>query len=385
MSFAILTAVLSFALSAAGVGIALHLARKHGWYDRVSARKVHTGRIPRLGGAGFGSAYLIIILFIIVYWGDGEAAGLGRLVFLFVGPLLALLFILLFGIADDFNPLSPRVKLFAQVFAAASVAFAGHAFDRLFYGAGWWDLSIIPGNWAGCILTFLWITGLINALNLIDGVDGLAGGLAALAAATFGVISLLSGGMGFAALLCFALAAAMAGFLVFNLPLPKAKIFMGDGGSQFLGLVLALLPTLGNGSLALDMGSPAGLPLAYAAGVLLIPLFDTISAIWRRLRDHRRIDAPDKAHIHHKLLRMGLSAGAVDAALFGLQIVLSGLTILAVNAYLRGGSFRLSLVLLAAAYLAALGFFAAVHFLSRKVMRGGGGGRRTAVEPRLNP
>jgi UDP-GlcNAc:undecaprenyl-phosphate GlcNAc-1-phosphate transferase len=148
----------------------------------------------------------------------------------------------------------------------------------------------------------------------------------------------------------------VAGFLVFNMPFPKAKIFMGDGGSQFLGFILALLPLIN------AREESSGLPLLYAAALLSIPILDTFASIWRRIRDKRRIDTPDRLHIHHKLMYLGFNARGVDATLYGLQIVLGILVFQSTR--FKGA---LSLIFLGAAYIIAIGFFSAIHFVNRYV------------------
>jgi UDP-GlcNAc:undecaprenyl-phosphate GlcNAc-1-phosphate transferase len=200
--------------------------------------------------------------------------------------------------------------------------------------------------------------GLTNAVNFIDGVDGLAGGISVIAALTYALISLSSSQISSVTLLCICLAAAIGGFLVFNMPFPKAKIFMGDGGSQFLGFILALLPLI-------DMGDThLALPLFYGAALLIIPIFDTIAAVWRRTRDGRRIDSPDKLHIHHKLMNLGLDARRVDGVLYGLQIMLGILVFTSVK--LSG---NLSLIVLGGAYLLGIAFFITIHYMNRAVIR----------------
>jgi UDP-GlcNAc:undecaprenyl-phosphate GlcNAc-1-phosphate transferase len=96
----------------------------------------------------------------------------------------------------------------------------------------------------------------------------------------------------------------------------------------------------------------------------MIPILDTTAAVWRRLRDHRRIDSPDRAHIHHKLINLGLDAKGVDAVLYGLQIVLCILVFISVR--IRG---LLSVVFLGSAYIIGTGFFCAVHFLNQRVTK----------------
>jgi UDP-GlcNAc:undecaprenyl-phosphate GlcNAc-1-phosphate transferase len=200
--------------------------------------------------------------------------------------------------------------------------------------------------------------GLTNAVNLLDGIDGLAGGVSALAALFFAIIFSRISNNSAMVLTCLCLSAALAGFLVFNMPFPRAKIFMGDGGSQFLGFILALLPLIN------VRGERSGFPLLYAAAMLSIPIFDTFAAIWRRIRDRQRIDTPDRLHIHHKLMNLGFSVRGVDATLYGLQVILGVLIYVSIR--FRG---TLSLIFLGAAYAAALGFFITIHFVNRHILQ----------------
>lgn len=133
---------------------------------------------------------------------------------------------------------------------------------------------------------------------------------------------------------------------------------MGDGGALFLGFVLALLPLINVGR------EPVRFPLLYAAALLAIPIFDTFAAIWRRIRERRRIDDPDKLHIHHKLMNLGFSARRVDGTLYALQLALGVL----VFQSMRFTGLR-SLIFLGAAYVTAVGFFVAIHFVNRHAIR----------------
>jgi UDP-GlcNAc:undecaprenyl-phosphate GlcNAc-1-phosphate transferase len=129
---------------------------------------------------------------------------------------------------------------------------------------------------------------------------------------------------------------------------------MGDGGSQLLGFTLAILPLIDNENAA------SSLSLSHAAALLSIPIFDTASAVWRRIRDRRRIDSPDRMHIHHKLMNLGFRARGVDGILYGLQIVLGFLVFASIR--LKGSS---SLALLGAAYIVPLCFFITIHYCNR--------------------
>jgi UDP-GlcNAc:undecaprenyl-phosphate GlcNAc-1-phosphate transferase len=323
-----------------------HLSHKNSWYDHINERKIHTGDIPRLGGIGFAGVYIIVAVGIAFLPGEPSFPR-------FFFPLVAMFLIFAVGIFDDFRPLPPRYKLSIQIVAGLLIVIPDFTFRHLFF----FDISLLGElNWLRYPLSLLWIVGLSNAINFIDGVDGLAGGISALAVLSYALIFGCFFNNGSIVLLCFCLVAVLGGFLVFNLPLPSAKIFMGDGGSQFLGFMLAFLPLI-------DTKNTVSLPLPYAAVLLSIPIFDTFAAIWRRLRDHRRIDSPDRFHIHHKLMNFGLDALGVDCVLYSLQIVLGILVFLSVQQAGRA----LSLVFLGAAYVVSVGFFAAIHFMSQRL------------------
>ena len=133
---------------------------------------------------------------------------------------------------------------------------------------------------------------------------------------------------------------------------------MGDGGSQFLGFTLALMPILDSG----ERGTNLSLP--FAAALLLIPIFDTFSAIWRRLRDGRRIDSPDRAHMHHKLMNLGFDARGVDAVVYSLQIALGVLVY-----YSATETGLQPLFFLSAAYALGAAFFVSIHYINRAAMK----------------
>jgi UDP-GlcNAc:undecaprenyl-phosphate GlcNAc-1-phosphate transferase len=243
-------------------------------------------------------------------------------------------------------------KLLLQFLASLCVVVPGYVFKRITYT----DLGPLANlGWLGYPLTCLWIVGLANAINFIDGVDGLAGGLGALIAFFFGLIFYFYAETPAAELFCVSLCGVMLGFLVFNAPMPRAKIFMGDCGSQFLGFTLALLPLLE------EHNTRAALPVPYAAALLAIPIFDTVAAVWRRVRDGKRVDSPDMSHLHHKLMNLGLSPRKVNAVLYGLQIILGVLTFVSIR--FEGWS---SAGILGIAYAGTAVFFAVVHFLNRK-------------------
>ncbi|MDR1025512.1 MAG: undecaprenyl/decaprenyl-phosphate alpha-N-acetylglucosaminyl 1-phosphate transferase [Treponema sp.] len=334
-----------FLFSVLTVALILRISRRMSWYDHINERKIHTGNIPRLGGLGFAIPFIVCTLVIILRFLDHEQG------IRFLPVFFALILILISGVRDDFKPMAPRYKLIFQTGAAICVLASGYTFKRFFFTGSetspafpGWELLSYP-------LSFLWIVGMTNAVNFIDGVDGLAGGISLLAVLTFGIVLMFLGTSSTTPLLCICLAAAILGFLMFNAPFPRARIFMGDGGAYFLGFTLALFPLMGDG---------LGLPVLYAAAILMIPILDTTAAVWRRLRDHRRIDSPDRSHTHHKLMNLGLSSRRIDAILFTLQAVLGVLVYAAVKT-----PPLLSFFLLALSYVTGIGFFTTIHFLNR--------------------
>jgi len=338
------TALATFILSTGLVALTLFFALKYSWYDHHDERKIHTGKVPRIGGIGFASAFILVAASLTLLSARGKNP-----VFIgirFIPALIAMVFILVFGVFDDFKPLRPRYKLMVQSIAAILVIASGFTFHRIAFPDVGFEFPF--GLWRFPI-TFIWIVGVTNALNLLDGVDGLAGGVSALAAITFGIIYALAGNSS-AAILCLALAASVWGFLVFNLPIPKARLFMGDGGSQFLGFMLAVLPLLNN------TAGRASIPMPYAAAVLSLPIFDTFAAIWRRTREGRRIDSPDKAHMHHKLMNLGLRSRGVDMVAYSLQILIG----LFIVASISSSSWQ-GLAFLGGAYMVPIIFFAFLH------------------------
>jgi UDP-GlcNAc:undecaprenyl-phosphate GlcNAc-1-phosphate transferase len=250
------------------------------------------------------------------------------------------------GVWDDLKPWRARYKLLIQIIAAVCVISGGFYFRNISIGS---SFVLVRLGLFAYPLTFIWIIGVTNAINLIDGIDGLAGTISLLAITAYAIF-FYSYGNSSAFYICVILVISIMGFLVFNLPFPKAKIFMGDGGSQFLGFILAVLPLLQNGN------ALASIPITYAAAILIIPIFDTLAAIWRRIREKRRIDDPDKLHLHHKLMLLGFSSRGtlIVLVIFQLIICLLCLVSIRVSAFVAG-------ILLLCIYLIGVLFFTIIH------------------------
>ena len=351
---------LAVAASSAGmVALLIRLAHSRAWFDRTSERRVHSGNVPRLGGLGFVPVFVAASTVIMLLF--SRTSDFAR----FLPVLFAACAIVFFGVWDDFRPMRPLAKLLVQVGAALCVVLPGYVFRRVaFFGEG---LFLQQNPWLAYLITVLWLVGMTNALNLLDGVDTLAGGISLIVALTFAYIFSRYAGVSSSVMICVALAGAVAGFLVFNAPLPKARIFMGDGGSQFLGFTLALLPLLE------ERYTLATLPTLYVAAIMAIPILDTVAAVWRRIRDRRPLSSPDRSHVHHKLMNLGLGVGQIGAVLFGLQAALSALVVAALKlADSPRAAAWAPMAALGLAYLLALAFFSALHFMNRNALRRAG-------------
>lgn len=309
--------LLALIVSAAIIPIVLSLSHKRAWYDIPNARKIHTNPVPRLGGIGIfwgalaGSLAVPFLLPVIApnLWSNGYTLS-------YVPVFIAFAIIHGLGLIDDFHNLHALLKLALQIVAAALVTVGGFTISSISL-PGMAPLSFGLFTYP---ITILWIVAISNAINLVDGVDGLAGGISGIAAIFLGVLCLLQG-HALSAVVSFALLGACVGFLLFNWP--PARLFMGDSGSLFIGFALATIPL---------MISPGQTTIGNLMGpvtVLLVPILDTLSAILRRLREHRPIHSPDKEHIHHKLLALGLRQTRLLAVTYTVCIVLGGLAVVA--------------------------------------------------------
>lgn len=282
-----------------------------GFVDQPGERRIHEWPTPIGGGvAVFAAFHLTCALLYFVLWPNttGQLDQAWWWAFLASSSLL-----LVVGLIDDRVDLSPIAKLTGQVAAAALlITLSGRGLTNLLG----WELPL----WLDVILSIFWCVALINAFNLIDGLDGLCAGLAYFSALGCGIAYLMNGAPG-DAIVSLILSGAALGFLRYNFS--PARIFLGDTGSMFLGFTLAAMAmqTTGKQTLIVSIGVPL-----LAAGV---PLMDTLLAIWRRsirkaLAQLEGTTAPgitkaDREHLHHRLLKLGLTQKQVAWSLYGLN------------------------------------------------------------------
>lgn len=335
-------------LSAILIPVILVISHRRGWYDHYDDRKVHDGDIPRLAGVGM---FLATVggFFLGIAFGSGNGTSVGSMVTpVMLGVLAGLALVHVTGVIDDFRNIRAWKKLFFQIAAAVLVIIGGTMIRSI--GFPWLGASLSLG-FVGPVLTVLWLIGISNAVNLMDGIDGLAGGLSLIAALGIGLAHGAAGNwVGVVAAL--ALAGALLGFLFFNFP--PARIFMGDGGSLFLGFALAALPFIGPAE-QIQPGM-----FVVAVTVLFLPILDVLSAIIRRLREGRAIHHPDKEHLHHKLMHLGLNARQIDLVIYAASALLAAAGVLAYSATDATGA-----VIILVGWLVGIALFLTLHYLRR--------------------
>jgi UDP-GlcNAc:undecaprenyl-phosphate GlcNAc-1-phosphate transferase len=297
-------------LSAGATPLVARLARALRVLDPPGARKVHPSAVPRLGGAAIALAMLGMVAAVLVLNNAVGEAFRARWV-----PLTAVLggglFLFAVGLVDDVRGLRAGAKLLAQTAAAAAVCAAGVRIDFIRVG----DSPPLEFGWLAWPLTVLWIVGITNAVNLMDGLDGLAAGIAAVACGVIAAFAVWTG-QPIMAVLMLALVGGLLGFLVFNFH--PAKIFMGDCGSALVGFVIGASSVLCASKSATLVG--LGLP-ALALGV---PIFDTLWSVLRRVLERRSVFSPDRGHVHHRLLAMGLRQRHAVLAMYGVTVLAAG-------------------------------------------------------------
>lgn len=260
--------------------------------DHPGYRRPHREPVPRTGGMAIFISFFCALFFVenIILDTSLPWSWLGIL----IGAGLA---ILALGVGDDRFGIHAEKKLYGQLVVIVLLMLFGQRLDTMVLpGIGQFSL----GGWAWPV-TLFWYLGFINSMNLIDGLDGLASGISILGALALMVISLAAGemyNMLFASTLC----GATVAFFYWNIS--SRKIFLGDSGSMWMGLVLA--------SLTLNLSQKVGVSLPVLLAPMVVPIWDTGTTIVRRYRRRTSIFLADDFHLHHRLLRLGFSPrGAV--------------------------------------------------------------------------
>jgi UDP-GlcNAc:undecaprenyl-phosphate GlcNAc-1-phosphate transferase len=274
----------SFILTVLCTPFFIRIAHRYDCLDAPGKRRFHSHPTPRWGGLAFFIGFIPVALFI----------NLNKEI---VSYLIASFILVTMGAVDDWKHLGWRIKFIGIIAAASIVIFGGGIkLSSVGYYGSFGDVTL---GLVAIPFTYFCIIGVTNAINLIDGLNGLAGGVSLLGFLFMGMAAYVSGNYDLA-LVAAAFVGALFGFLMYNFP--KAKIFMGDSGSLFLGLSLAVYAVL------LTQNKQYHVNPMLPVIVLIIPIFDTIRVMLVRIFNFKNPFKADKTHFHHLLVRKGFSS-----------------------------------------------------------------------------
>jgi UDP-GlcNAc:undecaprenyl-phosphate/decaprenyl-phosphate GlcNAc-1-phosphate transferase len=334
----ILVAVIAFVITALSIPQIVRVAEAKDLFDTPNSRKATQKIVPTLGGI----AIFIGLTLGITLGGDGFP--FFDLKFIFASLLITFFA----GVKDDLVGISPNSKLLALVFSIFIITFfANLRFSHLYGLFGIDEIGFIPST----ILTFFVGIVIINSMNLIDGIDGLASSIAVQVSTILGIWFALIGLPEYA-LISFSLAGSCLAFFVFNVFGNKNKIFMGDTGSLLIGTMLFVLAAKFNEFNAVHTGDfvVKSVP-AVLIGFMAYPLFDVLRVFVLRVFIIKKSPfRPDKNHIHHRLLALGLSHLQATTIIFFVNTIFSAGSLI-LQRYL--GVFELVMIILSAAILFA--------------------------------
>ena len=294
MSLLILTVLLSLLLSLYGVPIARKAALKYGIVDMPDGRLKHQKEpVPYFGGLAIYLAFLISLAFTFEFRQD------------VLGIILGGTIVVMLGLIDDFGVLTPATKLIGQLLAVFVLIKSGIKIE----------IAALPA-WVDILLTVVWMVGLINAFNLLDIMDGLSAGVGAVSATVLLVAALVQGDQAIAFMLA-ALIGSLAGFLRYNWQ--PARIYMGDTGAMFIGLLLGAMAMIGK--------YPSDHPLSLLTPVFIlgIPIFDTLFVMWIRYQRGLPIFWGSPDHIAIRLRHWGMSVPHIVLASYLSTAVVGGI------------------------------------------------------------
>jgi len=289
----------SFLFTLAMVPAFRWLAKKLDVVDRPSdPRKIHSRTIPYLGGVPFYLCFLAVILVIELFFPQYSQPIFFPLAL--VGTLIVLM-----GLYDDIRDMGSLKKLVIEIFLMSLLFYWGFQTTEIASPFG----GTMKVSWLAFVITPLWVAGVINAVNFSDGLDGLAGGLVFICAASIFAIA-FRGGQVLSCIMMVYLMGTTLGFLRYNFN--PASIFMGDAGALFLGFIL------GASTLVEQQKGVTVIALTVPMIVMAVPILDTLLSFYRRLQRARegRFFTPDRNHLHHRLLDLGLTQRQVVLSLY---------------------------------------------------------------------
>ena len=323
--FWIVNIVLSCFLSILFAGVlipqVLLISYRRRLFDELDERKIHRGVVPRLGGIAFkpvifvvmalilGSTYVLGQNVILV----NASKNISKLAFLYS----SLMILYLVGIADDLVGVKFRAKFFAQIVCGILLVIGGVWIENL---CGMFGVATLPYRF-GAPLSIFFVVFIVNSINLIDGIDGLASGLSSVAFLSY-VFAFFYLGEFFYAMMCAAALGVLIPFFYFNVfgdSNKRKKIFMGDTGSLTIGILLSFF--------SIELSSYCSISeipdinfFIVAFSPLVVPCFDVVRVFILRVRNGKHPFKPDRSHIHHKLLNLGISQRWVMVLIIALSL-----------------------------------------------------------------
>ena len=306
----ILSFIIAFGVTFIIVPAIIAFSKKREFFDQPGKRKIHTQSLPSLGGLAVICGFILPILLWIPLYNFSDYS--------FIYGAVALLLLLVMGVRDDLVPLRPITKFVGQIVTAFIVVHLGETKLVSLYGL--FGIEELP-VWAGYGLSILVIIFIVNAFNLIDGVDGLASTIGVIASVAFGIWFFLNGNI-LMYIISFSMAGALLAFLKYNFT--PSRIFLGDSGSMLIGFVSAVLALRFiqyNATLPIEDPNKMTAAPILAICVMIIPIYDTLRLFLLRSLFKRSPFNSDKNHLHHLLIRLGMSHPKITIILSSMSIV----------------------------------------------------------------
>ncbi len=329
----IFTIIIAFLVTFTATPIVKYLAIHLGAVDTPKdERRMHKQPIPLLGGLAIFYGFIVALLCFIDITGPVK------------GLLLGSVIIVSMGVIDDVKPLSPVLRLVGQTAAALIAIYYGIKIEFIANPNIFSDVKYISFGIFAIPITIIWIVGLTNALNLLDGLDGLSVGVSSIISVSLFSISLITNNTDIS-IITAAVAGAGFGFLPYNFN--PAKIFQGDAGAMFFGYILACVSIMGL------FKSYSVISVSVPFLLLGLPIFDMAFAMLRRIAKGKSPMSPDKGHIHHRLIDLGLTQRQAVGVLYLVSALLS----LSAVVLLLGGATRALVFVVAITALVTLGAF----------------------------
>lgn len=282
--------------------------------DQPNARKHHNGSVPLVGGL---AVFVVVFSYLLIFPHTITSSAL------YLGCASTLLFV---GVLDDLFDISFRLRLALQVFISAlMMGIGGLVLSHVGYLFGSTPTEL---SYFGYIMTVIVVVGAINAFNMVDGIDGLLGALATITFSSMGLLFYINGQQELAAF-SGVIVFATVPYILMNLGIPlgqRFKIFMGDAGSTVIGFTVVWLLLEGSQS---SIAQGASFSPITALWLAAVPIIDAVSTISRRVRKGQSPFKPDREHLHHILLRLGLSTKQALVVICLIALIFAGFGIVA--------------------------------------------------------